>query len=153
MIYMSTSVALCCGLRVRFISGSRRQWRSPISLYNYNYHVSSSLLPQRCVGGLQQTLFQPESVQACAPCQTSTHTVWALGVQQAADTGFTIRSSRLHASLGGETVCRHFDIEETLRRRRFILWNHPEHFCLKRSCWIYAIQFLNRKCILQSLAL
>lgn len=56
-----------------FISGSRRQWRSPISLQNYNYHVSASLLPQYSVGGIPQlqTLFQPESVHACAPCQTS----------------------------------------------------------------------------------
>ena len=60
-------------LRVGFISGSRRQWRSPISRQNYNYHVSASLLPQRRVGGKPQThrRLQPEGAHACAACRVS----------------------------------------------------------------------------------
>lgn len=74
-ISVCMNVILCRRLWVWFISGCRRQWRSPISLYNYNYHVSASPLPQHCVGGTPrlQRLSQLAGVHACAPCQTSVY--------------------------------------------------------------------------------
>lgn len=70
-VCMFFGVITCHRLWVWFISGSRRWWRSPISLQNYNYHVSRSASTVLCRRGhhsYKESFNQ--SAHACAPCQT-----------------------------------------------------------------------------------